>query len=180
MSHTDSEAQPQATVPSLEQKSLSAPEPSPFCPSAQPEMAGSIVFGIVGGTVEEPRLGYLDEPQPVTEDLLALSGPVKPTEVFRFAAPCAGSSCRHFDGADCTLAKKTARLLPAVVDRLPPCRLHPKCRWWRQEGKAACMRCPMIVTEDYRPTDQQRQLVDPTVSSPQLASSELAKTANDS
>jgi hypothetical protein len=146
-----------------EQRSSSAPDNPPFCPSAQPEMPGSVVFGVVEGTVEEPRLGYLDKPQPVTEELLALSGPVKPAEVFRFAAPCAGSACRHFDGADCTLAKKTAHLLPQAVDRLPPCRLRPRCRWWRQEGRAACMRCPMIVTEDYRPNEQQRMLADPAV-----------------
>ena len=137
-------------------------ETPPFCPSAQPEMAGSVVFGVIGGTVEEPRVGYLAEPQPVTEELLKLSAPVKPTEVFRIAAPCAGSACQHFDGTNCRLARRIIRLVPAVVELLPPCRLRPQCRWWQQEGKAACMRCPQIVTEDYRPTEQLRQAADPT------------------
>lgn len=135
----------------------------PLCPSAQPQMADSVVFGVVGGTVEEPRLSYLKDPQPVTEEILKLSDPVQPTEVFRFAAPCAGSACQHFDGTDCGLAKKTVELLPQAVDRLPPCRLRPKCRWWRQEGRAACMRCPVIVTENYQPTAEQRQAADPSV-----------------
>jgi hypothetical protein len=133
----------------------------PLCPSAQPDSQDSVVLGIVGGSVEEPRVAYLKEPEPVTEELLALSEPVKPTEVFRFAAPCAGNECLHFDGTDCRLAKKTVQLLPTAVDRLPRCRLRPKCRWWQQEGGAACLRCPMIVTENYLPSAQQRRAADP-------------------
>ena len=133
----------------------------PLCPSAQPDMDDSVVFGVVGGTVEKPHLAYLAKPQPVTDEVLALSGPVKPTEIFRFAAPCAGNACKHFDGADCRLAQRTVKLLPAVVEKLPPCRLRPKCRWWRQEGKAACMRCPLIVTENHHPSEQLRQAADP-------------------
>jgi hypothetical protein len=139
-----------------------ASDSQPLCPSAQPEMEQSVVFGVVGGTVEVPRLAYLKEPQPVTDEVLSLSGPVKPTEVFRFAAPCAGSACQHFDGADCRLAKRTVRMLPEAVHRLPPCRLRPRCRWWQQEGGAACMRCPMVVTENYWPSEEQRRSADPS------------------
>jgi hypothetical protein len=125
----------------------------PLCPSAQPNMEGSAVFGVVGGTVEEPRVAYLDKPQPVTEELLKLAEPVLPTEVFRFAAPCAGHGCRHFDGAKCQLAVRTVEILPEAVDILPPCAIRPKCRWWQQEGKAACLRCPLIVTQNAAPSD---------------------------
>lgn len=135
----------------------------PLCPSAQPETEGSVVFGVVGGTVEEPRLAHFVEPQAVTDELLALSNLVTPTEVFRFAAPCAGSACQHFDGSNCRLATKIVQLLSKVVEELPPCRLRPNCRWWQQEGKAACMRCPQIVTETYHPSEQLSQAADPTV-----------------
>ena len=134
----------------------------PLCPSAQPEMDGSLVFGVIGGTAEEPQVAYLDVPQPVTEEVLALTQPVKPTEVFRIAAPCAERACQHFDGSKCQLAMRVAQMLPVVVDRLPPCAIRPHCRWWQQEGKAACARCPAVVTEMYQPTDQQRQAADPT------------------
>jgi hypothetical protein len=87
------------------------------CPSAQPTMAGSVVLGVVDGTVSSPRLRYLVEPQPVTEELLALSAPVAPTEVFRFAAPCATSACQRF-----------------------------------AEGRAACLRCPQVVTQVHHPS----------------------------
>jgi len=129
-----------------------------YCPSAQPTMSGSEVFGIVSGTPEEPRVGYLGEPQPVTDEILSLAEPINPTEVFRFAAPCAKGHCKHFDGSQCKLVQRTIQLLPKVVDGLPPCKIRRVCLWWHQEGKAACMRCPQVVTEIYEPTDLQRQV----------------------
>jgi hypothetical protein len=126
-------------------------------------MAGAVVFGVVGGTADEPRVGYLTEPLPVTDALLALSGPVNPDEIFRFGAPCAGNGCMHFDGCDCRLAKKLVQLVPMVSESLPACTLRPGCRWWRQEGRAACMRCPQVVTEMYTPTEAQRAAADPAV-----------------
>ena len=133
----------------------------PLCPSAKPGMTDCVAFGVIGGTVEEPRLLHLAEPQPVSEDLLALAEPLDPGAVFRFAAPCAGHKCKHFDGLDCRLATRIVRMMPAVVDVLPPCRVRPRCRWWRQEGKAACERCPQIVTEITSPTEQERWMADP-------------------
>ena len=134
---------------------------SPLCPSAQPEMAGSVVLGIVGGSAAEPQVGYLVESLPATQEVLAVASSVKPTEVFRFAAPCAGVHCQHFDGVDCRLARRVVHLLPAVVERLPACSIRPNCRWWLQEGKAACLRCPQIVTEVCHPSELLRQAADP-------------------
>jgi hypothetical protein len=118
-----------------------------LCPSAQPEIPGSVIFGVIQGTPKNPRLVQLTEPQATTPEILALAEPVKPTEVFRFAAPCAESACRHFDGNKCQLAGRIVRLIPPLEASLPPCSIRRSCRWWHQEGKAACMRCPMIVTE---------------------------------
>jgi hypothetical protein len=39
--------------------------------------------------------------------------------------------------------------LPPVVEQLPHCMLRPNCRWFQQEGREACYRCPQIVTESY-------------------------------
>lgn len=118
-----------------------------LCPSARPEMAGSVLFGIVGGGEEHPDLvAYLKEPQPATAEVMALAGPLPATSVFRFAAECGESACVHFDGADCTLAGRIVDRLPEVVEVLPTCGIRSRCRWWAQEGRAACMRCPMIAT----------------------------------
>ncbi len=119
------------------------------CPSARPDMPGTTAFGVIQGSVGQPRVAFLERAVPATQELLALSGPVEPTEVFRFAAPCAGNACRHFDGTDCSLATRIVQRLPAVVDDPPDCAIRPACRWWLQEGVAACLRCPLVVTESY-------------------------------
>lgn len=117
------------------------------CPSARPEMPGSAAFGVVLGSVEQPHVSYLEQPVPVTADLLALAQPVAPTEVFRFAAPCAGRACQHFDGSSCRLATRIVEQLPAAATTLPACGIRGACRWWLQEGAEACYRCPLIATE---------------------------------
>jgi hypothetical protein len=124
-----------------------------MCPSAQPDMAGVRVLGVVGGTVEANQVAYINEPLPVTDELLASAAPLKPTEVFRFAAHCEGKACRHFDGTNCNLATRIVQILPAVVDALPACLIRPTCRWYQQEGRAACLRCPQVVTESYEPSE---------------------------
>jgi hypothetical protein len=135
-----------------------------LCPSAQPDTEGAAIFAVVGGTRDEPELGYLDEIQPVTQDLLDLVRPVEPAEVFRFAAPCAHDGCQHFDGSSCTLAARTVDFVaPAVLDRLPPCRIRPRCRWYREQGKLACLRCPLVITTNHRPTADQRAAAAPPV-----------------
>jgi hypothetical protein len=143
-------------------------EPAPdkhlkFCPSAQPDMEGAVAFGVVGGTAESPAVSYLSEPQPVTSELLALAKPVEPTEVFRFGAPCAEQRCQHFDGTTCQLGRKLVQNVSRAVQRLPPCRLRPSCRWFHEQGGAVCLRCPLVVTTHYRPSLALREAANPTV-----------------
>jgi hypothetical protein len=130
------------------------------CPSAQPSADG-VVIGLVTGTPDERRIGYLREPQPVTDSILALAGPADPAQVFRMAAPCMGDGCKHFAGGDCSLVKRVVSMLEPVVSGLPPCAIRPTCRWFRQEGRIACVRCPQVVTNSYEGTDLQRWVADP-------------------
>ncbi len=136
-----------------------------LCPSARPDIPGARVFAIMAGTVAEPEAAYLDEALPVTDEVLAMSGPVTPTEVFRFAAPCGTSSCQHFDGqaSSCKLAAKTVNLAHTVVQTLPRCAIRRDCRWWQQEGMVACQRCPQVVTVNLVPSEAMRQAADPSV-----------------
>ncbi|HTB97597.1 MAG TPA: hypothetical protein VK716_11350 [Terracidiphilus sp.] len=127
------------------------------CPSAQPEMQGAVVLGVRQPSESGPQIAYVDQMLPVTNDLLAITGSVKPTEVLRFAAPCQAGKCRHFNGTDCRLVTRIVQILPAVVDTLPPCALRATCRWFGQEGRPACFRCPQIVSEVSDPSpDLQR------------------------
>jgi hypothetical protein len=127
-----------------------------MCPSAQPEMEGSRVLGVVGGTSEAPELAYLNQYLPVTEELIAMTQPAKPTQVMRFAAPCQEKACCHFDGTNCNLVTRIVQILPAVTEILPPCLIRQTCRWYQQEGKYACQRCPQIVTQVDDPDDRMR------------------------
>jgi hypothetical protein len=124
-------------------------------------MEGAVAFGAVGGSATRPEVSYLDTPIQVSAELLSLARPVEPTEVFRFAAPCAEGACRHFDGASCRLARRVARDVPEATHVLRPCRLRPRCRWWNEQGAAACRRCPAIVTTDYAAGEELRKAADP-------------------
>ncbi|NDJ21961.1 nitrogen fixation protein [Nostoc sp. B(2019)] len=136
-----------------------------LCPSARPEMANSVVFGLISGTVTEPRVAYLKQPTLVTDELIAKVSPVTPTEVFRTAAPCAAKGCQHFDGRDCRLAMHIVEKLPTVAAELPPCPIRRDCRWWQQEGRAACMRCPQVITDNYNASELMHEIATPKASS---------------
>lgn len=140
-------------------------DPEILCPSAQPDWEGAQVFAVVGGTPDKPETAYLDQALPVTDELLAMAGPVAPAEVFRFAGPCANSACAHFneDDQSCRLAEKTVRWAPVVFEKLPKCAIRNDCRWWKQEGVAACRRCPQVVTVNYDPSTVMRQAADPKI-----------------
>jgi len=123
-------------------------------------MSDPVAFGVILGNDDEPRMVHLERPLPVTDELLALSEPVKPTEVFRFAAPCAGDACKHFDGKDCKLVERIVQILPRVASDLPACAIRSECRWWFQEGRDACLRCPQVITENYNPSEDYMRAAD--------------------
>jgi hypothetical protein len=125
-----------------------------LCPSAQPEMAHCQVLGTFEEENGKPQLAYLNQHVPVSDQILALAGDAPPTKVFRFAAPCEEKKCMHFDGRDCKLATRIVQILPAVVNGLPPCIVRASCRWYAQEGGAACQRCPQIVTLNHDPSEE--------------------------
>jgi hypothetical protein len=134
------------------------------CPSAQPDQMGAVVIGVsVSTACTQPRVRLL----PAAAPLEAISHLIPPhvpiTEVVRLAAPCAEQRCSHFRDQKCTLAQRIVARLEPVADRLSPCAIRPTCRWWRQHGPAACIRCPQIVTEPFRPSDQLVEVATPPV-----------------
>ena len=118
-----------------------------LCPSAQPDQPGARVFGVQTATGDnERRVGYLTQALPVTPEILALSGEAAAPEVLRIAAPCMSNGCMHYEGGACSLAGRVARMLDPVVGALPRCAIRPTCRWFREQGPTACVRCPQVVT----------------------------------
>jgi hypothetical protein len=144
-------------------KRKSKPPKSLLCPSAAPEMDGSVIFGIVVGTPEQPELVHLPQTKEIPPELLTLESPVQPTEIFRIAANCIEGGCDHFDGSKCRLASRIVDGLPAVTEALPPCPIRAKCRWWDQEGKAACQRCLQIVRDNYNVSEELFNVLDPSI-----------------
>jgi len=133
-------------------------DPALKCPSAQPGMGDVNVLGVVAREGAAPRLAYVDELVSATPEILALAAPVAASEVFRLSARCEESKCTHFDGARCQLAVRIAKLLPEVTNALPPCNIRRECRWFRQEGRAACLRCPQIVTGNPEADDRLKEV----------------------
>jgi hypothetical protein len=80
---------------------------------------------------------------------------------MRFAGACEERKCTHFDGANCQLATRIVRILDEVVDALPRCAIRPTCRWYAQEGRPACLRCPQVVTELTGPDERLRAVALP-------------------
>jgi len=130
------------------------------CPSSQATTEGARIFGVVTGTPEAHRVGYLTEALPVSEKLLALAGNAEPTQVFRIAGRCDSSGCKHFKDNSCTLAQRIVEGVRPVVNALPACQIRSTCRWFRQEGKAACFRCPQVVTNNPDASDYEKQIAD--------------------
>ena len=124
-----------------------------LCPSARPGMPDSQVFGVNRGTVSSPDVDYLARSLPAGAEVMALCGSADPARVFRFAAPCERHDCRHFDGVNCRVGERLVKLLPVVTNSLPRCAIRPGCRWFHQEGKAACLRCPQIMIDTRSPHD---------------------------
>ena len=139
----------------------SAAGPRLTCPSAQPDMEGARVFGVVSGTPQEPRVAYLRADAVVTRAMLAKLAPADPTQVFRFSAPCEEARCVHYDGRRCQLAGRIVEKLDPVVDVLPPCLIRSTCRWYAEQGAAACHRCPQVVTMIPRAEDRLNQAARP-------------------
>lgn len=141
----------------------------PLCPSARADAPDAVVIGIVDGSVDEPRVRQLERPVPVTEEILASTGPVDPARVLRIAASCLDDRCRHFADQRCAFAAKVVTMLPEVTESLPACGVRARCRWFAEQGGAACRRCPQVVTQDPNPTPAMARAADPGCRLPDVA-----------
>lgn len=109
-------------------------------------MEGARVIGVISGTPEIPEIAYLGPGVEIDSSVTAQMGELEPTQVFRFAAKCEQTRCSHFDGTRCSLVSRVIEQLPEVVDVLPTCQVRGDCRWYAEEGGAACRRCPQVIT----------------------------------
>lgn len=132
----------------MSDQSVTPSAAKPLCPSAAPK-PGAILLGVLG---PGGRTAYLPQVTRVDRDLLdgfAAGGPLGDT--YRFASPCMTSGCVYWTQDRCHVPDVVRRDLgvadvPAGAD-LPNCSIRPACRWWQQDGAAACAICPLVVTQ---------------------------------
>jgi len=135
---------------------------TPFlCPSTSVDNATRVI-GVVQRISEDgPQVAYAAGPVPFTDELRALTAPVDAGEVLRLAGPCAEERCAHYADERCSLGERAVAELPSVVQRVPRCSIRSHCRWYAEQGIAACLRCPGIVTSTRDGNDRMRVAATP-------------------
>ncbi|RLK61712.1 hypothetical protein [Actinokineospora cianjurensis] len=140
------------------------------CPSGQ-ATPGATLLGIMGpgGRVVFTPHGPTLTPSLRThlQSQVDQSHPGAPLESrYRFATPCATKGCAFWDGT-CRALDAAHDTYPTPdtpassnssgghrapadpshsVENLPHCGIRDTCRWWSQEGPAACAVCPQVRT----------------------------------
>ena len=113
------------------------------CPSSGLTPSARLL-GVVG---DDGRVRYLGTPAEVPEALRArLAADEDTPRRLRFTAPCATSGCAQWQDGGCSIA----RAVSAAPGPLPACGIRERCRWFGQEGPAACASCAWVRT-DSRP-----------------------------
>lgn len=126
------------------------------CPSAPWSSAGARIFGVVGGDARAPRVMFLKQVVSPSKELEAQLGGVQPEQVFRVAAPCAGSGCGHHNHATkaCNLVDNIVQHVEVAYEDYAVCSIRSTCLWWSQRGVEACKRCPQIATRNLLTSEQ--------------------------
>ena len=141
-------------------------ETGKLCPSAQPDQPGAQIIGVAEPREGGARIRLLAAPVPPASVAHLIPAGIPVPEILRLAAPCAEQSCRHFQNERCALGARVATRLAPLTDRLVRCAIRPRCRWWAEQGAAACRRCPHIVTEPFQASDLLREIAGPGAAPP--------------
>jgi hypothetical protein len=113
--------------------------PSGLCSS------GNLLIGIVqnNGVIASIRPALQVDDDFVRKAHDASNSP--PETRFRFAGPCVSTSCEQWAQGRCTVGDAVAQELPGGDSHLRACVIRSTCRWWAQNGPAACHSCSGIV-----------------------------------
>ncbi len=116
-----------------------------LCPSA-PLTKESYLFGVLN---EQAEVQYLDSVVPVTEELLAGFQHIEqPEKHFRFTMTCGKDKCAQWDNNKCSVGSAIQKAEIKEINTKPArCGIRKACRWYSQEGLAACVLCKYVVTD---------------------------------
>ncbi|MCP2326985.1 hypothetical protein HDA40_005492 [Hamadaea flava] len=118
-----------------------------MCPSTSVE--NSTVF--LGMITPARTVAYVTPQVPldaIRESLDESQGPLERN--YRFAGPCVTTGCGFWTGEHCGLAAKAVESYQSTgapqLD-LPKCAIRRSCRWFAEQGPAACSPCSYVVTD---------------------------------
>ena len=115
------------------------------CPSGQCE-EGAQLLGVVQA---DGTIGYLGQPIPIDADFVATARTGRsPERRFRFTSKCVEGACQQWTGTRCGVIDKMIEALQPVDEAtLPRCGIRSYCRWFHQNGVAACRTCRLVITD---------------------------------
>jgi hypothetical protein len=120
------------------------------CPSSTCS-PGHQLIGVVGPT---GHMGYVSPPLEIDADFVERASrrtDVPPEARFRFAGPCVESRCAQWSEGACSVISRVVEHVDSpTADALPVCGIRSSCRWFSQEGRAACERCPLVTRSTRR------------------------------
>jgi hypothetical protein len=118
-----------------------------LCPSA-PCKPDAFLLGIV---LANGKVGLLDGPLKIDDEFVQIANRGRrPEKRFRFASPCLKSCCQQWNDGRCTVIDRCSIETPSrdyPAAHLPDCPIRPQCRWFHQNGPAACGICADVVTD---------------------------------
>lgn len=122
-------------------------EPERMCPSTT--AANSTVF--LGMITPAGRVAYVTPAIPSDVALADLDSTVRVESTYRLAGPCVTSKCGFWTGDHCGLGARLVESYEHDTDAeqldLPKCAIRRTCRWYAEQGKAACSPCSYVVTD---------------------------------
>jgi hypothetical protein len=116
-----------------------------LCPNALP-VVGGLIIGVVN---EQDEVTLLPQPEVIDKEFYDTVIQNTGMDVqFRFSKPCIQGKCGHWTGHSCNVPGRVMQRVEARMvaeGTLPLCEIRPSCRWYTQEGPAACHICPIVI-----------------------------------
>src|SRR5262249_49663894 len=104
---------------------------------------------LFGRLDQDANIRLMNRPIAMNDELVTDIGDSESANDFlRFASPCQGALCDHWNGK-CRIPEILEAMSVSVphAEGLQPCPIRPNCRWFEQSGKAACGPCMRVVRD---------------------------------
>jgi hypothetical protein len=120
-----------------------------MCPSTP--VANATVF--LGMITPAGRVAYVTPATPAEVALTTVDDSDTPVESrYRLAGPCATTSCGFWTSDHCGLGAQLVSSYHEAVGpaeaELPKCAIRRTCRWFAEQGPAACPACSYVITDN--------------------------------